>query len=114
MKNEIHDCTLHAAGAFSAGDVSPRATLAEDRLLRHQGEPIGVLYDRYCQINIQVGPMEVTGRGPLDIEDLADRSLFEPGELLARHEQLPVLRQEPYPGRGYVGNLNRGAFPKRP
>ena len=66
-----------------------------------------MLYDLRSKVDIQIGPIEVTGRWFFDIEDLAHWYILEPWEVLVRHKVLLVSCQKPHAVTGDVRNLNR-------
>jgi hypothetical protein len=54
------------------------------------------MFDRvHGEVHIEIRPVKVVPMGPSDIQNLPDGSLAEPWEPLERHEQLPVIHEEP-------------------
>jgi hypothetical protein len=53
----------------------------------------------YRKINVKIRPEEVISLGTLNVQDLRDRSISEPRELLERYEELPVSQEQPKPQR---------------
>lgn len=65
-----------------------------------------MLYDLTRKIDIQFRPIEMTGRRLFNIEDLANRDILEPREVLVGQEQFPLTGQKPYSMTGDVCDLN--------
>lgn len=49
---------------------------------RFQGKPVWVFDGFDAQVNVEIRPVEMSGGGLLDVQDLPDRNIFEPGEIL--------------------------------
>ena len=60
----------------------------------------------HAQIHIQIRPMETAWSRLLNSEDLANRSLLEPGEILKREKKFPLTDEKPYPMSRYIRYLN--------
>jgi hypothetical protein len=60
-------------------------------VLRFQRIPIGVLDRLNRQIDIERGPVKVTGRRALESDDRLDRCPFEPWEVLEGKEEFPSV-----------------------
>jgi hypothetical protein len=65
------------------------------------------MIDRLCRdINVQIGPVEMMGRRPLDVQELCNRRTPEPREQLERQEHFSTRQQEPEALRRDVRDLN--------
>jgi hypothetical protein len=54
------------------------------------------MFDRFNrQVDVEIGPVEVIGRWPKDIDDLADRCFGKPRKLFEGHEEIPGIEVEP-------------------
>ena len=60
----------------------------------------------YTQIYIQIWPIEVPRRRLLNSEDVPNRNLFEPREILIRKKKFPLTDEKPYPMSRYIGYFN--------
>ena len=60
----------------------------------------------YAQIYIQIRPIEVAGRRLLNLEDVPNRNLFEPREILIRKKKFLLTYEKPYPMSRYIGYFN--------
>ena len=49
----------------------------------------------HCEVDVQIGPVEMVGLRLLDVEDGLDRGGLEPRKLLERQKQLAVIDQQP-------------------
>ena len=45
----------------------------------------------YAQIYVQIRPIEVSGRRLLNSENVSNRNLFEPREILIRKKKFPLI-----------------------
>ena len=57
-------------------------------------------------VDIEIGPIQMVRMRQLDVAELADRNLSEPGEVLEGQEALLLPEQEPEPVLRNVGDLN--------
>ena len=48
-----------------------------------------------AQINVKIRPVEMSGRHFLNIDDAADRRIFEPREFIVWHEEFLIGCQQP-------------------
>ena len=67
-----------------------------------------MLNDLDREINVQFRPVEVAKRWLFDAEDFSDRYILEPREIVVRHKQLLVPRQQPYTVAGNVRVTSTG------
>jgi hypothetical protein len=63
--------------------------------LAHQWKTIRVIDRLDGKIDIEVRPVEVIRRRQGDVDELADRSVAEPGKLRKGYETLAVRQQQP-------------------
>jgi hypothetical protein len=47
------------------------------------------------EVNIEVGPVQVMGLWPLEVEDRFYRRFREPREFRERHEELAIVNEQP-------------------
>lgn len=65
------------------------------------------MFDRLDRkVDVEVGPVQVVGALPLDVEDGAHRGLLKPGKCLEGNEQFTVVNHDPEPVLGNVGHFN--------
>jgi hypothetical protein len=57
-------------------------------------------------VDIEIRPIQMMRMRQLDVAELADRNLSEPGEVLEGQEALLLPEQEPEPVLRNVGDLN--------
>jgi hypothetical protein len=58
------------------------------------------------QINVQIRPIEMVGRGSHDVEDLLNRSRLEPRKLGIRKRQFLIINQHPDAMAGNIRDLS--------
>ena len=75
--------------------------------LRFQRKPFRMFNNLSRQIDVQIGPIKVTWRRFLHIEDLAHRYILEPRKVAVRHKQLPRPNEKPDSVTRNVRNLSR-------
>jgi hypothetical protein len=61
----------------------------------------------HFKIDIKLGLIEVLYGRKLDMEDLSDRRIPEPGKLVVRQEDFPVTKQQTEAVLGYVCDFDR-------
>jgi hypothetical protein len=59
-----------------------------------------------CQIDIEIGPIQVMRTRQLDTRDLTDGRILEPRELLEWRKQFLLANQDPEPVGRDVGDFN--------
>src|SRR3546814_1008068 len=57
------------------------------------------------QIDVQIRPVKVLGRGPLNMQHLANRGIAKPREAIERQEQFFSSQKKPEAMLRYVGDL---------
>ena len=60
----------------------------------------------YAQIYIQIRPIEVPRRRLSNLENVPNRNLFEPREILIRKKKFLLTYEKPYPMSRYIGYFN--------
>ena len=66
------------------------------------------------EINIQIRPKKMPSTGLLNIENLTDRGILEPGKIFIGHEKFLAFSQQPHPIRRDMGDFSFfGVLPKR-
>ena len=93
--------------------VSEAALSTPLRYFGFQWKSFRVLDGFYAQIYIQIRPVEVPGRRLLNLENVPNRNLFEPREILIRKKKFLLTDEKPYPMSRYIGYFNaRSDFAK--
>ena len=69
---------------------------------------IGAFDGLYCQIDVEVWPVQVMGMRPFHLENSSHRCFPEPGKLLEREEELPIVQEEPEAVLRDIRDLNVG------
>ena len=75
---------------------------------RHKGKLLWMTNRLDGQIYVQLRPVKMIWRGPLNVRDGTNGGVPEPGKKRERDEQLLVSKQQPKAMHRYVGDLSRG------
>ena len=69
---------------------------------RSEGKTLRVFHGLNAQIDIEVRPVKMAGPWLFHIQDSGYRSIFEPGEVPVRQEQLSTVYEQPDAASGDV------------
>src|SRR5262245_17880318 len=81
--------------------------------LADQGEPLRMLNRFDSDVHVEVRPVQVSGAGPFDVQDVGDRRAPEPGEDPEGEEVFLLVDEPPQPVGRNAEDFSRRSAPAR-